>query len=94
MQAIHASSPWSSLGKLAERVRSLNPTFPAGRKIRVNSAAAAGLSGKVQKAHSEIGEHLAAVQFPDVFQFSFQVFQTRVRYSSPDLSGLTALCSR
>src|SRR5713101_940388 len=54
MHASHASSPSNSAGTVLSRVRSLMPTCPPRRSTRKNSLADATLSGKVQKAHSQI----------------------------------------
>jgi hypothetical protein len=54
MHDTQASNPSNSLGKMEARVRSLNPMPPPLRSTCANSPAAAGLSGNVQKAHSQM----------------------------------------
>ena len=61
MQATQAASVVSSSGSpCSPRVTSVMPTRPPGRRVRANSAAAAGLSGKVHQAHSQTSASKAA----------------------------------
>src|SRR5260370_3173975 len=54
MHAIPATRRSNSAGSVLSRVGSLMPTCPPRRSTRKNSLADATLSGKVQKAHSQI----------------------------------------